>query len=179
MSSGVSVNKPCVCLGDREREPSSDTSSLGNKGTGGIYALWNALVQRDSPASVGSTANETGQVRVSTAKETRNTRSVEEIAAGFRRPTPGRSCDMLHVDLSLHYRHPQHWLEGRMAPKEEELRLPPLETAIELLMVDMRLPAASLHRFRFSLPFARCILYHGVTHRQMNKDGMRTPGCFV
>ena len=62
-----------------------------------------------------------------------------------------------------------------MAPKEEELRLPPLETAIELLMVDMRLPAASLHRFRFSLSFARCILYYGVTHRQMNKDGMRTP----
>ena len=31
-----------VCLGDRETDPSSDPSSLGNAGTGGIYALWNA-----------------------------------------------------------------------------------------------------------------------------------------
>jgi len=58
-----------------------------------------------------------------------------------------------------------------MGPKEkEELRFPPPETAIEFLMagyapaaemdfqsvkmVDMRLSTASLHRFRFSLPFA-------------------------
>jgi len=78
-----------------------------------------------------------------------------------------------------------NWLKGRMAPKEkEELRFQPPETAIEFLMaacapaaemdfqlvkmVDMRLSTASLHRFRFSLPFARCILNHAATHRQMN-----------
>ena len=196
MSSGVSVNGPCVCLGDRE--PSSDASSLGNAGTGGIYALWNALVLRDSPDGLGSAANETREVRVSAAKETRDTRSVEERAAGFRRPTPGRSCDMLRVDptpaaFSASSPSAMNWLEGRMAPKEkEELRFPPsLETAIEFLMaacapaaemdfqsvemVDMRLSTASLHRFRFSLFFARCILNHAATHKQMSKSGMRTP----
>ena len=78
-----------------------------------------------------------------------------------------------------------NWLEGRMAPKEkEELHFPPPETAIEFLMaacapaaemdfqsvemVDMRLSTASLHRFRFSLPFARCILNHAAKHKQMN-----------
>ena len=79
-----------------------------------------------------------------------------------------------------------------MAPKEkEELRLPTSETGIEFLMaayapaaemdfqsvemVDMRLSTASLQRFRFSLPFARCILNHAATHKQMNNSGMRTP----
>lgn len=79
-----------------------------------------------------------------------------------------------------------------MAPKEKaELRLPVPETAIEFLMaacapaaemdfqsvemVDMRLSTASLQRFRFSLPFERCILNHAATHKQMNKSGIRTP----
>ena len=38
-------------------------------------------------------------------------------------------------------------------------------------MVDMPLSTASLHRFRVSLPFARCILNHAATHKQ---SGMRT-----
>ena len=58
-----------------------------------------------------------------------------------------------------------YWLKGRKAPEEkEELQLPLPETAIECLAacapaakmgvqsVDMRLPTASLHRFRFSWP---------------------------
>ena len=72
MSSGVSVNGPCVYLGDREPDPSSDKSSLGNAGTGGIYALWNALVQWDSPEGLGSAASKTREVRGSAAKETRS-----------------------------------------------------------------------------------------------------------
>ena len=38
----------------------------------------------------------------------------------------------------------------------------------------MRFSTASLRRFRFSLPFARCILNHAAAHKQINKSGMRT-----
>ena len=67
-----------------------------------------------------------------------------------------------------------------MAPKEKRLSAP--ETVIEILMaacaaaaemdfqlvemVDMRLSTASLHRFRFSSPFARCILNHTAANEQ-------------
>ena len=70
-----------------------------------------------------------------------------------------------------------------MAPNEKE-ELPPPETAIEFLMaacapaadiVDMCLSTASLHRFRFSLPFVRCILNHAAIHKQMSRSEMRTP----
>ena len=40
-------------------------------------------------------------------------------------------------------------------------------------MVDVRLSTALLHRFHFSLPFPRCILYHAAAHKQMNKSGTR------
>jgi hypothetical protein len=145
-----------------------------------------------SSGGLGSAANEAREVRASAAKETRDTRSVEERAPGFCKPTPGRNCDILRVDptsaaFPASSASAMYWLEGRMAPKQkEELRLPPPETAIEFLMVacapaaemdfqsvemvEMRLSTASL-----SLFFALCILNHAATHKQINKSEMRTP----
>ena len=42
-------------------------------------------------------------------------------------------------------------------------------------MVDIHLSTASLHQFRFALPFARCILNYTAMHKQLNKSRMRTP----
>ena len=121
MSSGVSVNGPCVYLGDKAKPIIRHV--VGNAGTGGIYALWNALVQWDPPKGLGSAANKTREVRVSAAKEARDTRSVEEscrlpqthsraklrhvarrpLPAAFPASSPSATC----------------WLKDRMAQREK------------------------------------------------------------
>ena len=135
-----------------------------------------------------SAANETREVRVSAAKETRDTSSVEERAQTYCR---AKLRCVAHRSMTASSPSPTNRLQGRMAPKEkEELRLPAPETAIEFLMAacahaaemdfqsvgmaDVHLSIALHHHFRFSLPFLRCILYHAATHKQMNKGGTRT-----
>lgn len=205
ISSGVSVKAPCVCLGEKEAasdstEPESFSLAMsiswcwsGRAGTGGIYALWKALVLRDSPEGRAvESAKETRETRVSGAKETRETRSVELRAAGLRRPTP---VTVRLPSLGSFSSPPStpNVLEGRRAPKEkEELRAP---TAIELRMaalapaaetdfqsaemVDMRLSTASVHFFLLSLFLLRFILIYAPTHNIMKSRGIRMAAAFL
>ena len=92
----------------------------------------------ETPSSCGiHQANETREVRVSAANKTRDTRSMEERAAGF---PPGRNCAMLREDptpaaFPASSPSAMYWLEGRIEPKEkEELGPSAPETAIEFLM---------------------------------------------
>ena len=78
-----------------------------------------------------------------------------------------------------------------MAPKEKRLPAPEMVTEILMAacaaaaemdfrlvdMVDMRLSTASLHRFRFSSPFARCILNHTAANEQEWDED--PSGCFA
>ena len=107
-------------LGDREPDPSSDMSSLGNAGTGEIYALWNALIRRDSPDGITRHGRYAYQPQGNTRQafyrrescrvlQTHSRAKLQHVA---RRPIPAA----FPVSLPS----ATYWLKGRMGPKEKE-----------------------------------------------------------
>ena len=146
MFSGVTVNEVCVCPGDREPDPTSDTSSLGNAETGRIYELWNALVRQSSDPCYVPCVIDIRNVLATRMNGAKGERRVADPSPrNGTRISDGGLCACCRIDFQ----------------------------SVE--MVEMRWSTASPLRFRFALPFAGCILNHTTTHKQMNKTGMRTP----